>query len=124
MRGIGEMNHRVVLQGRDVDESDGSMLDTWHNLFPYSMDAPDGSCWAARQDMNNKQFHQASAAQTELTVIFTVRTPANVKLDSGLRILEDGEEYYAIGRPIINKPRRGFTEIRAAQRGMEGYGSV
>ncbi len=121
MRGVGEMNHKIVLQGRDVDESDGSTRDTWHNLYTST---PEGTCWAARQDMSNKQFHQASAEQSELTVIFTVRTPANIRLDSGLRILENGAEYYAVGKPIDGKPHRGFTEIRTVQRSMEGYGHV
>ena len=119
MKGIGEMNHRIVLQVREVQESGGKTLDTYRNLYT---DTEDGACWAARQDMSNKDFNQATAAMTELTAIFTVRTPPNIQLDSGLRVLEDGVAYDTVGLPIKNKPRRGFTELRTVMRGMEGYG--
>ncbi len=122
MRGTGEMNHWIVLQVREVQETNGSSKNDWSNLFEPTEDSPDGGCWAARRDMGNREFSQAAANQSELTVAFTIRTPIGKTLDSGLRVTEGRQTYEAVGVPIRDKPRRGFTEIRAVMRGMEGYG--
>jgi SPP1 family predicted phage head-tail adaptor len=124
MRGTGEMNHWIVLQWRDVKSTGGSSKNDWLNLFEPSENSPDGGCWAARKDMSNREFNQAAAMQSELTVTFTIRTPTGKKLDSGLRVMEDEQAYEAVGMPIQDKPRRGFTEIRAVMCRMEGYGYV
>lgn len=122
MRGTGEMNHWIVLQVRAVESAAGSSKNNWSNLFDPTEDSPDGGCWAARKDMGKREFSQAAAMQSELTVTFTIRTPTGKKLDSGLRVMEDGQAYEAVGVPVPDIPRRGFTEIRAVMRGMEGYG--
>ncbi len=119
MRGTGEMNHWIVLQVREVKIAGGSSTDEWHNLYGQP---EDGGCWASRKDMGNREFHQAAANQSELSVTFTIRTPTSKTLGSGLRVLEGCQAYDAIGVPIKDKPRRGFTEIRAVMREMEGYG--
>lgn len=119
MKGTGEMNHKIILQVRDVATTGGKSQNTWRNLFA---SPEDGSCWAARRDMSTKDFYQAAANMAEETAAFTIRTPTAAALTSGLRILEKGQVYEVTGVPIADKPRRGFTELRAVYRGMEEKG--
>lgn len=111
MRTIGEMRHVITLL-RKVTGDGGDSRVTWETAL---------CARAARREMSGREFAAAGATGYERVVEFTIRTPRDIALDSGLAVLYAGARLECV-QVIPDMPKKGFTRLRTVGRGMEGYG--
>lgn len=113
MLGCGDMRETITLLARVSSDSRGDARDDY---------APLMTVRAAKRDMSQREFAAAGAANYERVMVYTIRTPLNVRLSDGLVVEDaDGERCKAV-QIIHNRPKRGFTELRVVGKGLEGYG--
>lgn len=112
MRNTGEMNHRLALYTRTVNNSTGTAVESKQLLM---------EVWGARRDMSGREFTQAAAVQAEKTVIFTIRRPARKQIDSGVLVEEKGYCYRVVD-VVENPVWPGCLDLRAIGTRMEGMG--
>lgn len=114
MRGIGEMKHLITIYKRKVDNSSGSSVETLEKAL---------TARAARRDMSGREFAIAGGVHAESRVIFTIRKPLAIRLDSGM-VLEHQGERFEVAEVIPNPMWKGMLDIRAQSTRMEGLGYV
>lgn len=112
MRNIGEMRHPVTLYRRSVDNATGSAVEVFTELMRVR---------AARRDMSGREFALAGGKHTESRVIFTIRRPNAMQLDSGI-IIEDAGVRYEVVEVVANPVWPRMLDLRAQSTRMEGLG--
>ena len=97
---IGEMNKRVILQGRVVTQtSSGAVTETWSNL---------DTVWAKIQPLKGKEFWQAQQMSSELDVRVTIRYRKNI---STIERVNYGNRYFDIVAVIDADEKHRFLEL-------------
>lgn len=114
MRNIGEMRRPVSLWKRAVDTTTGSSVESYELLLQTR---------AARRDMSGREFALAGGTHAESRLIFTIRKPAAVTLDSGVTLIDAGVRYEVV-EVVQNPVWRGMLDLRATSTRMEGMGYV
>lgn len=113
VRGVGDLREQIALLKREPVTDNGDAREQYSQVAVVR---------ASRYDMSQRAFAASGAANYEQTVTFTIRSPRTFALVSGLVIeLADGTRL-RVAQITRDRPQRGYTELRAVGKGLEGYG--
>ncbi len=112
MRDIGSLKERVLILRRRADTSGGRGVTAWETVR---------HCAAEVMHASAKTFFQADADWATTSVLIHLRTPGDLRLTAGCRVVFRGETYEVV-EVAPNKPLPGFLELRGRQIEMEGDG--
>ena len=81
----GAYRHKIKIQYKNfVNDSEGAPSDTWIDLL---------TAYASIEPMNGSKYFNAAAATAVINVVFKIRYPKNLQIDSTMRVSYMGKKY-------------------------------
>lgn len=95
------LNERVRLsRSEDVKGPTGQVKKAWVQF---------ATPWAEAVAVSGRQYLQADAERSEITMQFIVRSAPHLR--AGLRVTRNDGQVYDVVAPLPDRPRRGYTTL-------------